>query len=114
MIKKLTLLLSVALWTGATQAMGGDPPTSESSSSSETHVPSAGITVDVLKTLPPPYNRYMQPANPTVVYAPTYIVTPTYGFGYYPYGFRRSGLGGYYPQGAGGRYNSRIGFFLWY
>jgi hypothetical protein len=94
------------------------PGASQSSASSETHIPSAGVTLEALQSLPPPYNRWSGSRPPIQVraYQPIiYPVYPSYGYGYpfRTYGFRPYGMGGYYPQGVGGRYPARIGWLFW-
>jgi hypothetical protein len=83
---------------------------------SENHIPSAGITLETLKSFPFPYNHYSNNA-PTyqtwTYYQPMmYGGYRSFGYPYYSYGFRPYGMGGYYPPGAGGRYRANIGFLL--
>src|SRR2546421_10122455 len=110
MFHAITLALAIAgtQSQSSTNRDNSQPATSQSPSLSETHIPSAGVTLETLRMLPPPYNRWSNAGpSPVIVYQPTYNVVPSYPIGYpYTYGFRMYGLGGYYPQGVGGRYPS--------
>jgi hypothetical protein len=94
--------------------------TSRPSGSSETPIPSAGVTLQTLESLPPQYRVwyggvYRNRTTPQPSYAPVFN---SYSFNsgqpYYSYGFRMRGTGGYYPQGVGGYYPANIGLWMWY
>jgi len=113
-----TLALFVGSPFAAAQApeQAPQPATSHAqtaSTSSETHIPSAGLTMELLQSLPPRYNRWSAYST----YRPTYLSTGPFfnvGYPYRTYGFRPYGMGGYYPQGVGGRYRSSIGLLFWW
>jgi hypothetical protein len=110
-------ICAVALSAGL--ALGQDTRSDpQHSSSSETHIPSAGVTLDMLQSLPPPYRHWSGGVYQTPQPILTYSVVPVYSYPTtYPMYFRNRfatyGLAGYYPQGAGGRYPSNFGWWLW-
>ena len=82
------------------------------------HHMSAGLSQELMQTLPPPYQgRFrMESEHRGGMYQissggglyPYYPIGPQYNSYVYPYG-----LGGYYPPGAGGRYSWGGGWWFW-
>jgi hypothetical protein len=114
MIRTLTAIL-IALGSfqfASAQSPDSTPPPQHatSASSGSTHIPSSGLTMEMLQSLPPRYNQWSG-------YQPTYLSTGPFfrmGYPYSMYGFRPYGMAGYYPPGAGGRYRSSIGLLFWW
>jgi hypothetical protein len=82
------------------------------------HHMSAGLSLELMQTLPPPYQGRFRTESDNrggmyQIYTsgglyPYYPIGPQYNSYVYPYG-----LGGYYPPGAGGRYSGGGGWWFW-